>query len=198
MSAIDSYKKNYKKFNHEFFDDKLPEVDIQEGKQKDKDAVGSFNYSDTVSYSLNGHTDKVNFMELKKKIFNKSASDSDKNIWDSIVSQAYISLPKEAYSKGIYYYNSILLHEMTHVWQRLVSDSYEKEPHGKDFKKKVDEINKKSKDEWRVSYETLSPVLSDKDAKYDKRPELDENTYKSIYYDCMNDDFTSIYNESNK
>ena len=70
---------------------------------------------------------------------------------------------------------------MTHVWQRLVSKSMEEADHGHDFRKKVDEINKKSKNEWRVGYEELNPRLVS-DEPIDERPEDfgDESMHESV------------------
>ena len=51
----------------------------------------------------------------------------------------------------------------------------EQADHGHDFRKKVDEINKKSKNEWRVGYEELDSKLVS-DEPINERPEdLDES-----------------------
>lgn len=172
MGAISEYKKYYKKFNKEFFRGELPEVDIRIEKLKDKKAVGEFIYTAALKHQ-DGKKEK--FFDIKKAVFNKRATPTQQDEWSDIIADAYIAMPKDAYGKGKYYWASILLHEMCHVFQRLVSDSMEQADHGHDFRKKVDEINKKSKNEWRVGYEELdAKLVSDK--PINERPEdLDES-----------------------
>ena len=118
---------------------------------------------------------KEKFMDIKKAVFNKKASQQQEDEWADIIADAYIAMPKEAFKKGKYYWASILLHEMTHVYIRLVSKSMEQADHGHDFRKKIDEINKKSKNEWRVGYEELDSRLVS-DEPIEERPEdLDES-----------------------
>lgn len=178
MSTVDEYKKYYKKFNKEFFHNELPDVDIKIEKLKDKDAVGSFIYTASLKHQ-DGKKEK--FFDIKKAVFNKNADQAQQDEWADIVADSYIAMPKDAYSKGKYYWASILLHEMVHVWQRLISDSMEQADHGRDFRKKVDEINKKSKNEWRVGYEELDSKLVS-DEPLDERPEdLDESKKAEIW-----------------
>ena len=174
--AVKTYKDYYKKFNKKFFNGSLPDVDIKIEKMKGKNAVGEFNYTASLKYS-DGKKEK--FFDIKKAIFHNKADQHTKDEWDDIIADAYIAMPKEAFKKGKYYWASILLHEMTHVWQRLVSDSMEEKDHGHDFRKKVDEINKKSKNEWRVGYEEISPKLVS-DEPINERPEGDENMNESL------------------
>jgi hypothetical protein len=167
MGAISEYKKYYKKFNKEFFHGELPEVDIRIEKLKDKKAVGEFIYTAALKHQ-DGKKEK--FFDIKKAVFNKRATPAQQDEWADIIADAYIAMPKDAHGKGKYYWASILLHEMCHVYQRLVSDSMEQADHGHDFRKKVDEINKKSKNEWRVGYEELDAKLVS-DEPINERPE---------------------------
>lgn len=173
--AVRTYKKFYSKFNKQFFDGELPEVSIKIEKMKGKNAVGEFNYTASLKYS-DGKKEK--FFDIKKAVFHNHADGHQKDEWEDIKADAYIAMPKEAFKKGKYYWASILLHEMCHVWQRLVSDSMEEKDHGRDFRKKVDEINKKSKNEWRVGYEELDSKLVSDDP-IDERPEGDEKMTES-------------------
>lgn len=172
MGAISEYKKYYKKFNKEFFHGELPEVDIRIEKLKGKNAVGEFIYTSALKHQ-GGKKEK--FFDIKKAVFSKHATQAQQDEWEDIVADAYIAMPKDAYGKGKYYWASILLHEMCHAYQRLVSSSMEQADHGHDFRKKVDEINKKSKNEWRVGYEELDSKLVS-DEPINERPEdLDES-----------------------
>ena len=170
--SIRDLKKYYKKFNKELFNNELPDVDIRIGKVKKSDILGTFNYTASFKYS-GGKKEK--FFDIKKKIFNNTADQHIKDEWADIIEDSYILFPKETLKKGKYVVISVLLHEAVHVWQRLVSDSMEQADHGHDFRKKVDEINKKSKNEWRVGYEELDSKLVS-DEPIDERPEdLDES-----------------------
>lgn len=172
MSAGREYRKYYKKFNKEFFNNELPEVDIRIEKLKDKKAAGTFNYTASLKHA-DGKKEK--FFDIKKAVFNKRADQFVKDEWADIIADAYIAMPKDAFSKGKYYWASVLLHEMTHVWQRLVSDSMEQADHGHDFRKKVDEINKKSKNEWRVGYEEVDAHLVSEEPINERPEDLDES-----------------------
>ena len=170
--SIRDLKKYYKKFNKELFNNELPDVDIRIGKVKKSDILGTFNY--TASFKYYGGK-KEKFFNKKKKIFNNTADQHIKDEWADIIEDSYILFPKETLKKGKYVVISVLLHESVHVWQRLVSDSMEQADHGHDFRKKVDEINKKSKNEWRVGYEELDSKLVS-DEPINERPEdLDES-----------------------
>lgn len=179
MDAIKKYKEYYKDFNKKFFDGKLPDVDIKIDKMHDKDAVGEFNYTASLKHQ-DGKKEK--FFDIKKAVFKKNATPQQNDEWEDIIADSYIAMPKDAFKKGKYYYCSILLHEMTHVWQRLVSNSMEQDDHGKDFRKKIDEINKKSDNEWRVGYEELdAKLMSDK--PLDERPkDFDESLNDKATY----------------
>ena len=71
MGAISEYKKYYKKFNKEFFHGELPDVDIRIEKLKDKKAVGEFIYTAALKHQ-DGKKEK--FFDIKKAVFNKSAT----------------------------------------------------------------------------------------------------------------------------
>lgn len=175
MDAIKEYKKYYKDFNKKYFNGELPEVEIKIEKPKDKKAVGAFIYTASLKHQ-DGKKEK--FFDIKKAVFSKKADQSQKDEWEDIIADSYIAMPKDAFGKGKYYWASILLHEMCHVYQRLVSDSMEQADHGHDFKKKVDEINKKSKNEWRVGYEELDSKLVS-DEPIEERPEDLEESKKA-------------------
>lgn len=189
MSLSDKdLKKYYKQFNTEFFNNELPEVEIKIDKVKGKDSVGEFNYTASLKHQ-DGKKEK--FFDIKKAVFGKHATTQQENEWLDIIADSYIVIPKDTVKGGKYVALSVLLHEMTHVWQRLVSKSMEQDDHGKDFCKKIDEINKKSKNEWRVGYTELdSHLVSDK--PIDERP---EDTPDELN-ESLNNLFTSIFNEA--
>lgn len=175
---IKEYKKHYNKFNKEFFKGELPDISIKIEKMKGKNAVGEFVYTSSLKYS-GGKKEK--FFDIKKAVFHNRANQQQKDEWADIIADSYIALPKDAFKKGKYYWASILLHEMCHVYQRLVSPSMEQADHGHDFRKKVDEINKKSNNEWRVGYEEIdAKLVSDK--PLNERP---ENFNESVYYSSL-------------
>ena len=119
MDAIKEYKKYYKDFNKKYFNGELPEIEIKIEKPKDKKAVGAFIYTASLKHQ-DGKKEK--FFDIKKAVFSKKADQSQKDEWEDIIADSYIAMPKDAFGKGKYYWASILLHEMCHAYQRLVSD----------------------------------------------------------------------------
>ena len=169
---VKELKKSFDEFNKEFFDGQLPEVEIRitdKDTEHSKGVAGSFNFHQSIH--SNADTSKhFKLSDLKK---NKNREGVDQNAYDYIVGSSYIEMPKDIVKRGKYYYASVLIHEMVHEYIELLSDSHETDPHGPDFRKKVDEINKKSKNEWRVGYEEVPQILNSKD-ELKNRPEGDE------------------------
>lgn len=169
--------KMFQEFNKKFFKGELPEVEIKITNKDTKDSkgvAGSFNYPPEAK--VGGKTFKLK--DLRKK--GNALKDLDKTVYEFIVQNSYIEVPKDCVKKGKYYCAAILLHEMTHEYIELISHSSETDMHGKDFKKKIDEINKKSNNEYRVPYEEVPDILKS-DKPLDKRPEGPDNVNESFY-----------------
>lgn len=174
--------KMFQEFNKKFFKNELPEVEIKITNKDTKDSkgvAGSFNFPPEAK--VNNKTYKLK--DLRKK--GSNLKDLDKEVYDFIVANSFIEVPKDCVKKGKYYCAAILLHEMTHEYIELISKSSQTEMHGSDFRKKIDEINKKSNNEYRVPYEEVPEILKS-DKPLEKRPEdaLNEsilNKFKEIY-----------------
>lgn len=169
--------KMFQEFNKKFFKGELPEVEIKITNKDTKDSkgvAGSFNYPPEAK--VGGKTFKLK--DLRKK--GNALKDLDKTVYEFIVQNSYIEVPKDCVKKGKYYCAAILLHEMTHEYIELISHSSDTDMHGKDFKKKIDEINKKSNNEYRVPYEEVPDILKS-DKPLDKRPEGPDNVNESFY-----------------
>ena len=176
-------KKLFNEFNKEFFNNELPDVEIKiTNKDTDhsKGVAGSFNFHKSI-HTNNGENKHYKLADLKKE---KNLDGEAQRALDYIKGNAYIELPKDIVEKGKYYYASVLLHEMVHEYIEFCTNSHESDCHGPDFKRKVDEINKKSKNEWRVAYEEVPPELTS-DKPLDERPEdlpESKDSFWSAYY----------------
>jgi len=176
-------KKLFNEFNKDFFNNELPDVEIKiTNKDTDhsKGVAGSFNFHKSI-HTNNGENKHYKLADLKKE---KNLDGEAQRALDYIKGNAYIELPKDIVEKGKYYYASVLLHEMVHEYIEFCTNSHESDCHGPDFKRKVDEINKKSKNEWRVAYEEVPPELTS-DKPLDERPEdlpESKDSFWSAYY----------------
>lgn len=171
--------KLFDKFNKDYFDNKLPKVEIRiTNKNTPKKGVaGSFNFESGFNFHQSIHSNKnkdehYKLADLKKS---KNKNEVEQRAFDYIVENAYIELPKDIVKKGKYYYASVLLHEMAHEYVEFCTKSNDSDPHGKTFRQTVDAINKKSNNEWRVGYEKVAPELSEEGKVYDERPEGDDD-----------------------
>lgn len=164
-------KKYFKEFNKKFFNDEIPDMEIKltnKDTEHSKGVAGSFNYfKDMKSIHSNKSGKHFNLDDLRNS---NHRDDEEERAFNYFVEHSYIELPKDVVTKGKYYFCSVLLHEMTHAWVNLCSKSHDKDPHGPTFRKKVDEINRKSNNEYRVAYEEVpQELVSDK--PINERPE---------------------------
>ena len=157
-------KKYFKEFNKKFFNNEIPDMEIKltnKDTEHSKGVAGSFNYfKDMKSIHSNKSGKHFNLDDLRNS---SHRDDEEERAFNYFVEHSYIELPKDVVTKGKYYFCSVLLHEMTHAWVNLCSKSHDKDPHGPTFRKKVDEINRKSNNEYRVAYEEVpQELVSDK------------------------------------
>ena len=179
-SDTKTIKSLFNEFNKEFFNGELPDVEIKiTNKDTDhsKGVAGSFNFHKSI-HTNNGENKHYTLAELKQE---KNLEGEAQRALDYIKSNAYIELPKDIVEKGKYYYASVLLHEMVHEYIEFCTNSHESDCHGPDFKKKVDEINRKSKNEWRVSYKEVPQELVS-DEPIEERPEDIKESFWTAYY----------------
>lgn len=177
---IKTLKALFNEFNKEFFNNELPEVEIKithKDTDHSKGVAGSFNFHTSI-HTNNGENKHYKLSDLKKE---KNLEGESQRALDYIKNSAYIEMPKDIVDKGKYYYASVLLHEMVHEYIEFCTNSHESNAHGPDFKRKVDEINKKSKNEWRVPYEEVPPELVS-DKPIEERPEDLQESFWSAYY----------------
>lgn len=171
-SDIKDLKKSFDEFNKKFFNNEIPDIEIKitdKDTDHSKGVAGSFNHFKSVGTSI--HSNKTgehyNLSDLNAK---RNKTDTEQRAYDYFVNNSYIELPKDIVKKGKYYFYSVLLHEMVHAWITLCTSNRESDPHGRAFRKKVDEINKKSNNEYRVAYEEVpQELVSDK--PINERPE---------------------------
>lgn len=161
---IKTLKKYFKEFNKKFFGNEIPDMEIKltnKDTEHSKGVAGSFNYfKDMKSIHSNKSGKHFSLDDLRNSIHR---DDEEERAFNYFVEHSYIELPKDVVTKGKYYFCSVLLHEMTHAWVNLCSKSHDKDAHGPTFRKKVDEINRKSNNEYRVAYEEVpQELVSDK------------------------------------
>lgn len=177
---VKTLKSLFNEFNKEFFGGELPDVEIKithKDTEHSKGVAGSFNFHKSI-HTNNGENKHYKLADLKKE---SNLEGEEKRALNYIKGNAYIEMPKDIVDKGKYYYASVLLHEMVHEYIEFCTNSHETDCHGPDFKKKVDEINKKSKNEWRVPYEEVPPELVS-DKPIEKRPEDIKESFWTAYY----------------
>ena len=149
-------KKYFDEFNKTYFNNEIPDLEIKitnKDTEHSKGIAGSFNYSKEMKGIHSNKTGKkFDLIDLKR---NSHRDDEEERAFNYFIENSYIELPKDIVEKGEKYFSEVMLHEMTHAWISFCSNSTDKDPHGRDFRKKIDEINKKARGELNVPYEQI-------------------------------------------
>lgn len=137
-------------FNSEFFDNELPSIPIEISSLSEYNGrvAGVFKYT----------------FNIVDTLINNPTIPSQKII-DALYLKfgiPKIQISEDVCNRGYYETASILLHEMCHEWVAFVlfEKSNRNGGHGASFRKKVDEINRKSNDKYAVGYTEITSAYS--------------------------------------
>ena len=160
-------QKMFMDFNKRFFDDKLLDIPIQivNTVNGDSSLAGGFFFTDEM----------VKQLKITEPKFQQDYIDymySEHGI-------PRIDLVQNVTDKGYYITASILIHEMVHEWVAFVlkDSSMKYGGHGKAFRDKVDEINKKSNDEFAVGYTEITSAYVDLEDTDEGYGQVESKTY---------------------
>lgn len=147
--------KMFAEFNAEFFDNKLPLVpcEIKSSlSEYGSNVAGAFLYT-------------FDMVEQLKRTELKFRQDYiDYRYGEDGIPK--IVIQEEICEHGYFETASLLIHEMTHEWVAFVlfETSNKFGGHGSSFRKKIDEINKKSNDKYAVGYTEITSAYNGSDS----------------------------------
>lgn len=146
---------HYKKFNNMYFDNKLPnanEIDLQyTSNNMHPSWLGAQGFHKPIYIDRDRTHDGMYLM-----------LDSQANPYNNILDLEPFIYVNNTIPMTMNKFEDTLIHEMVHLWTRM--DCTEpKQAHGKEFKKKCDEIRKLAKDKHNKNYE-LTTFSSDKNS----------------------------------
>ena len=162
-------QKMFMNFNKRFFDDKLLDVPINIVNTIDGNSqiAGGFFFSNEMIKQL-----KITEPKFQQDYIDYMYSE---------YGVPRIDLVQDVTDKGYYITASILIHEMIHEWVAFIlkdeSASLKFGGHGKAFRDKVDEINKKSNDEFAVGYTEITSAYVDVEDTDEGYGQVESKTY---------------------